>query len=102
MYLNCHTWFSFKYGTLSPENLFKEAKKHGVKKLVITDINNTCSYIEVLRHCMENRNDHELEIAVGVEFRRENKVLYVLIAKNNNGFEEINRFLSRHNNEQLE
>lgn len=102
MYLNCHTWFSFKYGTLSPENLFKEAKKHGIKKLVVTDINNTCSYVEVLRHCNENKHDHELDIVVGVEFRRENKLLYILIAKNNTGFEEITRFLSHHNNEQLE
>src|SRR5882762_573653 len=99
MYLNCHTWFSFKYGTLSPDKLFEEAKKYGVKKLVVTEINNTCSYVEMLRICQERKKEHELEIAVGVEFRQENKLLYVLIAKNNEGFEEINRFLSYHNGE---
>lgn len=100
MYLNCHTWYSFKYGTLSPEKLFAEAKKQNIKKLVVTEINNTCSYVEVLRICKEKKEEHELEIAVGVEFRQENKLLYVLIAKNNDGFEEINRFLSHHNSEQ--
>jgi len=97
MYLNCHTWYSFKYGTLSPEKLFEEARKNRVRKLVLTDINNTCSYVEFLRHCKENSAAYSLDVAVGVEFRRENKLLYILIAKNNGGFEEINRFLSHHN-----
>jgi len=102
MYLNCHTWYSFKYGTLSPEKLFEEAKKNRVRKLVLTDINNTCSYVEFLRHCKENSATYSLEVAIGVECRRANRLLYVLIAKNNGGFEEINRFLSHHNITQLE
>lgn len=97
MYLNCHTWYSFKYGTLSPETLFEEAKKNNVRKLVLTEINNTCSYVEMLRHCKEKASEYLLDVAVGVECRRENTLLYILIAKNNNGFEEINRFLSHHN-----
>lgn len=101
MYLNCHTWYSFKYGTLSPERLFEEAKKNQVRKLVLTEINNTASYVEVIRHCKENADAHLLEIAVGVDVRRENKLLYLLIAKNNDGFEAINRFLSHHNIAQL-
>lgn len=100
MFLNCHTWYSFKYGTLSPEKLFQEAKKNNVKKLILTELNNTSSYIEMLRICQENRAEHELEIAVGVEFRKENRFQYLLIAKNNKGFEEINRFLSYCNNQQ--
>lgn len=100
MFLNCHTWYSFRYGTLSPEKLFAEAKRHGIKKLVLTEINNTCSYVEMLRICKENRAEHELEIAVGVEFRKGSKFLYTLIARNNKGFEEINRFLSYCHNAQ--
>ena len=42
---------------------------------------------------------YELDIAVGVEFRNNNEFLYIAIAKNNNGFEAINRFLSFHNKE---
>ncbi|GHN00367.1 hypothetical protein WSM22_18560 [Cytophagales bacterium WSM2-2] len=100
MYLNCHTWYSFKYGTLSPYKLFEEAKKHGVRKLVVTEINNTCSYVEMLRICQEKKREHVMEVAVGVEVRNANHLLYVLLAKDNNGFEEINRFLSHHNSEQ--
>ncbi|MDH5381870.1 MAG: DNA polymerase III subunit alpha, partial [Cyclobacteriaceae bacterium] len=99
MYLNCHTWFSFKYGTMSVEALFKEAQRCGVRKLVLTDINNTSGYIELLRIVRENKNQYELEIALGIEFRRDNQLLYIGIAKNNDGFTELNRFLSYHNNE---
>ncbi|MFZ1806036.1 MAG: DNA polymerase III subunit alpha [Cyclobacteriaceae bacterium] len=109
MYLNCHTAFSFKYGTLQVEDLFNEAKRCGVRKLILTEINNTASYIEMLRLCAEKapvngsnlnafgKEAYELEIAVGIEFRKEDQLLFIAIAQNNNGFEEINRFLSYHN-----
>jgi len=107
MFLNCHTAFSFKYGTLPVDKLFDEARRCGVHKLVITEINNTASYIEMLRLCAERRpgsplagdKAYELEIAVGVEFRQGNELLYIAIAQNNNGFEKINKFLSYHNRE---
>jgi DNA polymerase-3 subunit alpha len=102
MFLNCHTWFSFKYGTLSPEKLFFEAKRLGIKKLVITEINNTCSYVEMLRICQEHREEYQLDIAVGIEIRKDNEFLYILIAQDNQGFEEINRFVSHCNNEKKE
>lgn len=107
MYINCHTGFSFKYGTLPVKSLYEEAKRCNVSKLVLTEINNTASYMEMLRICSKNRQhsvvreskekQFELEIAVGVEFRQKNKLLYIAIAKNNKGFEIINRFLSEHN-----
>jgi len=110
MYLNCHTGFSFKYGTLPIKTLFEEAKRCGIHKLALTEINNTASYLEMLRVCDENRacpsgltkfdkESFELDIAVGVEFRNQNEFLYIAIAKNNQGFEATNRFLSHHNRE---
>ena len=66
MYLNCHSYFSFLYGALSPQELFDEARKHKVKKLVLTDINNTSGYIELLRLCEENRLEYDLQIALGI------------------------------------
>lgn len=101
MYLNCHSHFSFKYGTLSPEDLFNEARRCGVHKLILTEINNTASYIEMLRICEENKADYVLEIALGIEFRKEHKLLYTALAKNNEGLESINRFLSYHNVENI-
>lgn len=97
MYWNCHTYFSFRYGTLSITELFEEAKRNGVHKLILTDINNTSGYIELLRVCRERKDEWELEIALGIEFRQDGQLLYVALAKNNDGFEEINRYLSYHN-----
>ncbi|MGC3943894.1 MAG: PHP domain-containing protein [Chryseolinea sp.] len=108
MYLNTHTAFSFKYGTLQVKDLFDEARRCNVHKLILTDINNTAAYIEMLRYCKEQRpvngrlniygeEGYDLQIAVGIEVRRDNELLYILIARNNTGFEKINRFLSFHN-----
>lgn len=108
MYLNCHTSLSFRYGALSVEELLNEARRCGVSKLALTEINNTASYVEMLRLCRQYASaeagptsngiePYRLDIAVGIEFRRENELLYVALARNNNGFEEINRFTSHHN-----
>lgn len=110
MYLNCHTGFSFKYGTLPPQQLFEEAKRCGVRKLVLTEINNTASYMEMLRLCYKEAPEqnalrkygkagYKLNLAVGIEFRNKEELLYIAIAKNNNGFEQLTRFLSHHNRE---
>lgn len=97
MYFNCHSYFSFKYGTLSIEDLFYEAKRCGVHKLILTDINNTAGYIELLRIIQEKNAEWELEVAVGIEFRQDGQLLYIGLARNNEGFEELTRYLSHHN-----
>ncbi len=101
MFLNCHTYFSFKYGSLSITELFDEAMRCGIHKLVLTDINNTSGYIDFLRVCRERRSEHSLEIALGIEFRQDNELLYIGIAKNNDGFEGLNRYLSYCNTQKL-
>ncbi len=127
MYLNCHTGFSFKYGTLPIKDLFEEARRCGIHKLALTEINNVASYLEMLRLCEENKPcangltkygkpAYDLTLAVGIEFRKDVTffttdpaeklsvkadpgLLYIAIAKNNQGLESINRFLSYHNRE---
>jgi len=110
VYLNCHTGFSFKYGTLPIKTLFEEAKRCGVHKLALTEINNVSSYLDMLRICEENKpakdgltkyekTPYLLDIAVGIEFRNDHELIYIVIARNNRGFETINRFLSYHNRE---
>ena len=105
MFLNCHTYFSFKYGTLSIERLIAEAKRCGVKKLALTEINNTASYIEALRLCQQNKATqnglnkfgevaYDLDLCLGIDFRTGPIMHFVAIAKNNAGFEELNRYRS--------
>ncbi|MEY4929503.1 MAG: hypothetical protein RI909_227 [Bacteroidota bacterium] len=118
MYLNCHTGLSFKYGTLPIKTLFEEAKRCGVHKLALTEINNVSSYLEMLRLCDANKaredgltkfgkTSYNLDLTVGIEFRNPEEetdgpscvLLYIILARNNRGFEAINRFLSHHNRE---
>jgi DNA polymerase-3 subunit alpha len=101
LYLNVHSHFSFKYGTLSPLRLWQICRDLGVHKIILTEIDNTSSYIEMLRLAEENKNEFALEIAVGMEFRQDHQLRFIAIAKNNKGFEEINRYRSYLNNESL-
>ena len=94
MYLNCHTYYSLRYGTLSPDELVEEALKQNVDTLALTDINNTTGIIDFVSKCRKT-GVHPIG---GIEFRDGNyKLLYTVIAANNGGFKEINDLLSWHN-----
>ncbi len=93
MYLNCHTYYSLRYGTLSAERLVELAAAAGVRHLVLTDINTTTGIPQFVREC-RSRN---IIPAAGIEFRDGNKLLYIGIARNNEGFRELNEFLTDHN-----
>lgn len=90
MFLNCHSRFSFHYGTLSVEQLLEEAQRNNVRKLVLTDINNTSAVLDFIRLAPK----YGVEPAVGIEFRNGDQLRFIGIAKNNEGFEELNRYLS--------
>lgn len=99
MYLNCHSYYSLRYGTFSEENLLSLAKASSVKHLALTDINSTSASLNFLRLCSYEKTIHPI---VGVDIRNGIEQLYVLLAKNNNGYQEINIFLSKHLEEKTE
>jgi DNA-directed DNA polymerase III PolC len=98
MYLNCHTYYSFLYGTLKLKDLLQQARALGIERLVVTDINNTSACIEIMRLIdKEKVNDQkELDPVLGIDFRNESIQQFVGIAKNANGFQQLNRLLSAH------
>jgi DNA polymerase-3 subunit alpha len=82
------------------ENLVKEAVRAfnpvapaGPPALALTDINNSTGVMDFIAACKENG----IKPIAGIEFRQEDKLLYTGLAKNNDGFRELNEFLSRHN-----
>src|SRR5512133_3872022 len=98
MYLNCHSYYSLRYGTMPVEKLVAQAKKNDVSAMAMTDINNTMGMMDFIAEC---RLAHIKPIA-GVEFRDDqHRLMYIAIARNNKGFREINQFLTRHNLEKL-
>ncbi len=91
MYLNGHSYFSLRYGTLSPTNLVKAAKACGIKTLALTDINNTSGAFEFIRACKKEG----IKPLLGIEFRKEGRFLFVGIARNAEGFRELNALLTQ-------
>jgi DNA-directed DNA polymerase III PolC len=93
MYLNCHTYYSLRYGTMSVEQLVDKAVAAGHESVVLTDINNSTAIPEFAGECRKKN----IRPVVGIEFRNDNELLYIGIARNNNGLRELNEFLTRLN-----
>ena len=92
MYLNCKTNYSFRYGTFFTEELVKAGVAIGATALALTNINATPDAWDFFLHCQKEG----IKPVLGAEIRNGNKFLYILLAKNNQGFALINRFLSDH------
>jgi len=92
MYLNCHSYYSLRYGTFSIEKLVEQAVAYGIPAMALTDINNSTGIMDFVAACKEKR----VKPIAGIEFRREDQLLYIGLAKNNEGFRELNEFLSHH------
>ena len=90
MYLNCHSEFSFRYGVLSVKELIEVALKNQQKCIALTDINNTSACLNFVQQAKQGG----IKPVLGVDFRNGIQQQFVLLAKNNNGFEQINRYLS--------
>ncbi|MGZ3866493.1 MAG: DNA polymerase III subunit alpha [Bacteroidia bacterium] len=92
MLLNCHSYYSFCYGTLSVEGLMDEALRNGYDTYVLSDINNTSGCLETVRIAQEKK----IKPILGIDFRNGIKQQYVGIAQNNAGFKELNEHLTPH------
>src|SRR5512133_915600 len=93
MYLNCHSYYSLRYGTMSVEQLVQNAKAAGAETIALTDINNSTAVPEFAGECLKNN----IKPVAGIEFRDGNELLYIGIARNNKGLQVLNEFLSKHN-----
>lgn len=96
MYLNVHSQYSLRYGTLAIPKLVEEAVLRGITQMVLTDINNSTGVMEFIREC----DKQGIKPIGGIEFRRDKKLLYIGIARNKEGMKELNDFLTAHNLQQ--
>ncbi len=92
MYLNCHSYYSLRYGTLSLEKLVEEAVARHVPAMALTDIGNSTGIIDFVRLCRDNN----IKPVAGIEFRNGDELLYVGLARNNEGFRELNETVTAH------
>ena len=78
---------------MSVEQLVKNAVSAGAGSIAMTDINNSTGIPEFAGECVKN----SIKPVAGIEFRNDNELQYIGIARNNNGLRELNEFLSKHN-----
>lgn len=93
MYLNCHSFHSLRYGTISLDTLIEQGVSCGVKAMALTDINTITGIYDFIRACYKV----EIKPLVGIEFRANHQFRYIGLAKNAEGLGEMNRFLTEHN-----
>lgn len=93
MYIASRTYYSLRYGTLSPEKLVQIAASKGIQVMALTDINNSTGMPEFVKACKK----YGITPVAGMEFRNGDTWLYTALARNERGFEQINRFLTYHN-----
>jgi DNA-directed DNA polymerase III PolC len=91
MHLNCHTYYSLRYGLLSPKQLVQTASLIGAATVALTDINNTSCAVEFVRLCKEAG----IKPVLGIEFREKNSLRYIGLAKNAEGFRELCEWLTK-------
>lgn len=97
MLLNLHSNYSLRYGTFSLDDLIAEMMAGGHDSAVLTDINNSSASIDFIQKGIKAG----LNILAGMEFRQEDRVCFIAIAKNTDGFREINEYRTHLNQHDL-
>ena len=90
--LNCHSFHSLRYGTIPVEELVKSAARKGVRALALTDINTVSGIYDFYKLCKV----HQIHPVVGMEFRVENQLYYIALAKNADGLAQLNQLMTAH------
>ncbi|KAA6430471.1 DNA polymerase III subunit alpha [Dyadobacter flavalbus] len=92
MLLNCHSYFSLRFGMIPEEELLRMSRENGYGCIALTDINNTSGCLSFIR--MAPR--YNIKPIVGIDFRNGIRQQFVGLARNNAGFQELNAYLSEH------
>ena len=90
MYLNCKTYFSYRYGTFSTEELVKAGAGVGATALALTNINSTADAWDFYEFC----GQQGIRPILGAEVRNGDAFCYILLARDIQGLTGIHRFLS--------
>ncbi|MBD3907274.1 DNA polymerase III subunit alpha [Chryseobacterium sp. Ch-15] len=93
MFLNCHSFHSLRYGTISINDLVQQAVNLKLKTLALTDINTVTGIYDFYKLC----NDSGIKPVVGVEVRINNELYYICLAQNLKGIQEVNKMLTSYN-----
>ena len=98
MYLNTHSFFSLRYGTMDIDQLLDQAVVNGIPVLALTDINTSMGIPEFIRKAKERK----IRPVAGIEFRNKDELVFIGVAKNREGLRELNEYLTWHNMKKLD
>ncbi|GLU51803.1 DNA polymerase III subunit alpha [Dyadobacter frigoris] len=98
MLLNCHSYFSLRYGMIPEKDLLELCVQNDYNAMALTDINNTSGCLNFIRLAEK----YDIKPIVGIDFRNGIQQKFVGLAKNNTGFQELNEYLSKHSHQKLE
>lgn len=98
MLLNCHSYFSLRYGMIPEEELLKLCVLNNYNSIALTDINNTSGCLNFIRTAAK----FDVKPIVGIDFRNGIQQQFIGLAKNNAGFQNLNAYLSKHSHEKLD
>jgi len=98
MLLNCHSWFSLRYGTIKPEKLLEVLSAKGYSTFALTDINNTSASMDFVRLAEK----FDVKPLLGIDFRNGITQKHIGLAKSNNGFQKLNEHLTYHLQKKIE
>jgi DNA-directed DNA polymerase III PolC len=93
MYLNCRSFHSLRYGTLSFDELIEQAVAYQLKTLALTDINTVTGIYDFTKAC----HQAGIKPIVGMEFRENHALRYIALARDARGITEMCELLTRHN-----
>ena len=90
MYVNTHSYYSLRYGSIAPKLLLEQAQQLGISVLALTDINSTSANLDFVRLAKK----FQIKPVLGVDFRNGAKQQFIILAKNNTGLKWIHEYLS--------
>lgn len=98
MIVHFHSFFSLRYGMMSPEEIVQRCESEAMSMrqkvpILLADINNVSGVSNYLRAARECK--HILPL-VGCDIRNGDRHLYLMLCESQSGFASMNGFLSDH------
>ena len=98
MILHFHSFFSLRYGLMSPEEIVQRCESEAISMrfkvpILLADINNVSGVSNFLKAAKECKHIMPL---VGCDIRNGDKHLYLLMSESQDGFAQMNGFLSKY------
>ena len=92
-----HSYYSLRYGTVSPSELVEKAHVLGIQTLALTDIHRVSGVYDFVQACEK----WGVKPVVGMEFRTGDELKYNCLARNPAGFSKINAFATQYLSQNL-